>query len=80
LFSGVLISLVFMCSLSCAAGAGGSKGKARARGRRSRAAAAAPLPALNGGAVEKKQVYFEYAKVQWESEQVGKMSCRCVGL
>jgi hypothetical protein len=25
---------------------------------------------VGGGAVEKKQVYFEYAKVQWESDQV----------
>jgi hypothetical protein len=35
-------------------------------------AAAVPqqLHVLAGGAVEKKQVYFEYAKVQWESDQV----------
>ncbi|WIA44448.1 hypothetical protein OEZ86_007199 [Tetradesmus obliquus] len=52
------------------AGAGGSRGRGRPRGsgRRSRAAAAA-LPVLGGGGVEKKQVYFEYAKPQWESEQ-----------
>jgi hypothetical protein len=40
------------------------------------AAAAAAVPqqlhVLGGGAVEKKQVYFGYAKVQWESDQVRK--------
>jgi hypothetical protein len=39
------------------------------------AAAAAAVPGqlhlLSGGAVEKKQVYFEYAKLQWETDQVG---------
>jgi hypothetical protein len=38
------------------------------------AAAAAAVPGqlhlLSGGAVEKKQVYFEYAKLQWETDQV----------
>jgi hypothetical protein len=36
-------------------------------------AAAVPqqLHVLGGGGVEKKQVYFEYAKVRWESDQVG---------
>lgn len=29
------------------------------------------LSVLGGGGVENKQVYFEYAKPQWESEQVG---------
>jgi hypothetical protein len=32
---------------------------------------------LGGGAVEKKQVYFEYAKVQWESDQVSLLACGC---